>query len=603
MENLGPCYRFLLSLALPALGLCAQSTDRDGVVAAVADAFSTEPGGYLCRIPGVADDLVLFADGNLVQRTDGTARLGAFLLRASAIDRLFYVELEFGGRVAPGDANHPPAGSPTLTLAPAAYAPSGPVDPATFVYYTTVNGTFTGLFAYGGERYTASNTTPAQLGIGASNKNVLLGLAVDLTLVPVAGVTVPTGPAELRADLLDTLPVCLSHVDDLPAWSGSSARRGVDLPGVADDFVFCPAGHFAEHANGSATVTATLRRLADYDDGWQLSLTLSAPLEPGAPNHPPTGHPITQLLPTAYLGGGGPIDPAAYRYYQQGSGTLTGIGANAGGQIQLTLTGAAQLGLGAAQGNPYFGLAADFVATVAQQPTSGAVTITGDLHLAANLATLCILPAPQVTAMSTTSLPNVTEQTLTLTGVELGFAEVVALGPLLLADLPRRWFEGNMHVVDHNTIVVSIPQGLPPMSYPLSVLNRSRMSQPVVLDLVAPTTVTLRTEADRLVGEAQHWVTHQGPVQGFAFCLLVVSLSDQPSFAPGIVDLDIGNQFADLILLDVALHDPATGVAVVTLPAIPPTLLGNRLFAQAALMDQFFFPLHPSDARYTDYLP
>ncbi|MBL8731754.1 MAG: hypothetical protein JNN13_05255 [Planctomycetes bacterium] len=602
MENLGPLHRLLLASAL-STALCAQSSERHGAVAAVADAYSTESGGYLCRIPGVADDLVLFADGDLVLRANGTARLGAFLLRASAIDRLFYVELEFSGKVSPGDVNHPPAGSPTLTLAAAAYAPAGPVDPATFVYYTTVTGTFTGLFAYGGERYSASNLAPAQLGLGASNKNVLLGLAVDLTLLPVAGVTVPTGPAELRADLLDTLPVCLSHVDDLPPWSGSSTRRGVDLPGVADDFVFCPAGRFEEHADGTATATATLRRQADYDDGWHLSLTLSAPVEPGAPNHPPAGHPITQLLPTAYVGGGGPIDPAAYRYYQQGSGTLIGIGANAGGQIQLTLTGAAQLGLGAAQGNPYFGIAADFAATVLQQPAAGALTIAGDLHLDADLATLCILPAPQVTAMSTTSLPNVTEQTLTLTGAELGFAEVVALGPILLADLPRRWFEGNMHVVDHDTIVVSIPQGLPAASYPLSVLNRSRMSVPVLLDLVAPTTVTLRTEADRLPGEAQHWISHQGAVQGFAFCLLLLSFSDLPSSAPGLVDLDIGNQFTDLILFDVVLHDPATGVAVVTLPAIPPTLQGHRLFAQTAVMDQSFFPLHPSDARFTDYLP
>ena len=81
----------------------------------------------------------------------------------------------------------------------------------------------------------------------------------------------------------------------------------------------------------------------------------------------------------------------------------------------------------------------------------------------------------------------------------------------------RRWFEGHLRVLAHDTIEVAVPQGLAPASYPLRVLNRSTASNLAAIDVQAPGTPVMRTEDDRLIGEPQHWVAHQGNVAGFAF--------------------------------------------------------------------------------------
>ena len=136
---------------------------------AVADALSTELGGFLLAIPGVADDFVLFADGQWQLRANGSVRLSAYVERSSAVDRDFYLELILDGRIDPASAGYPPAGSPLTTMLPAAYAPTGPVDPSQFTYWTQASGTMTGLRAYAGAQINISGASVAQLGLGANN--------------------------------------------------------------------------------------------------------------------------------------------------------------------------------------------------------------------------------------------------------------------------------------------------------------------------------------------------------------------------------------------------------------------------------------------------
>ena len=81
----------------------------------------------------------------------------------------------------------------------------------------------------------------------------------------------------------------------------------------------------------------------------------------------------------------------------------------------------------------------------------------------------------------------------------------------------------------------------------------------------------------------------------------MVLLALNGASAPGLVNFAIGNQFADLLILDVVVHDPVTGIAVAVVPSIPPWLAGLRLYAHAALMDITTFALTPSDAWFTDY--
>lgn len=591
--------------ALAVAPLRCQPTLRAATIAATADSFATEPGGFYLNVPGVAGQFRIFADGQWLERADGTARLSALLERDNGLDRNLFVVLEFSGRIAPGEAGYPPAGAPVTTLLPSAYAPSGPVDPATFVYYTTVTGTLTGLRALAGLRATATNSGPAQFGAGATNKNVLPGAALDLAVSVVQPPTsesfAPTGPAELRCNLLAERAMCATHVDGVVQYAGNTDRTAFALPGVADDYLLLPRGTWTEADDGTATLTATLKSESNYADAWELQLGFAGRVDPGDPGHPPAGGPVTHLLTSIYALQGGPVDPGAWRYYTQATGTLTGLFDNAGGLIQLTTAAALQAGVGGGQGNVFFGLGGVLAATIVQQPGTHMLTITGDAMLHANVGASCILPPPQVLAGSGQTIDSVTQDRLYYTGVDLGFVEQGAIGPNVFGNDERRWLSGHVRVVDHQTVEVSIPQGLVPATYPMALLNATRLSNPLSVTIQAPATRTLRTENDRMPGEPQHWVVHQGDLTGPVITLLVVSLSNAPSTIPGVVSLQIGNGFADYLLLGVAVHDPATGVAVVLEGSIPPTLVGMRLYSQAALLDSNGFPLHESDVWFTDY--
>ncbi len=602
------------ALATIALGLLAAAATGQNPTYGVAltaetDPAATETGGFLLSIPGVGNDFVLFGDGQFVERPDGTARLSAFVHRQIALDRELFVQLEFAGRLGPSDVGYPPAGSPVVTLHPSAYVPTGSIDPATWAYYTQVTGSMTGLRTYDGARITVANQGAAQLGAGASNKNVQPGLALDLDLTvvqqPVIGSIVPTGPAQLRATLAPSASFCATHVDADPAVSSGPSRIGLEIPGLGSDYVFLPVGTFVEANDGTATINGVMRRQSDHADEWSLSLSLSGRVDPGSPLHPPTGSPVTGLLPAAYDGLGGPVDPEAWRYYTVASGTLTGGGLNAGGSMDLAQLAAVQVGLGAGQGNLFIGVSARLAATNVVQPTAHTIAVTGDVQLHTNVAARCLIPLPQVVTGINQTLPSVTELKATFTGVDLGWTIRAAVGPHQLEANPRKWVEGNIRIVDHDTVEMSIPQGLAPGTYPMRLFTVGGISNALTLQVVAPTSITLRTEDDRAVGEIQHWLIHQGPVASLAFTFLFVSVSNVPSPAPGIVMLDIGDNFTNYVLLGGALHDPATGVASVAIGPLDSSLVGLRIYAQSAVWDTGsvdFFPLLSSDVWFTDYL-
>lgn len=583
--------------------LLAQSAPRGAVAPAIADAHATETGGFLLSIPGIADDLVLFADGSFVERADGTARLSAYVNRSSALDREFYLVLELGGRLQPGDAGYPPVGAPVVTLQPGAYVPTGVVDPASFSYYTIGSGTLTGLRAYGGAQLAVTLAGAAQLGIGASNKNVVDGLAADLTVTvvqqPLAGPLLPTGPAQLRADLRDNAAICLSHVDSSLAASGTTDRLAFGLAGVGD-YLFVPAGSFVETANGTAVVQGELRNPLDFQDAWGLQLQLGGRLLPGDPSHPPAGAPLLDLLPGEYAPAG-PIDSGQWRYYTTVTGSLTGRRDNVGGSVQLDGTGAFQVGLGAAGGNRFFGVQGPLVATLLQSPTSHPITPAGPARLRANLSSDCLLPAMVVTSTTTPSTPSVTMQTVQLTGTDLGLCEQVAIGPRILGTDPRQWFDGHVQPTAIDRLEITVPQGLVPGQYPMLLIHRSGTSNQLVLDVQAPALPALATEPTRAVGDTQRWIAHQGNLVGFTFCFFVLSFSNQPSDIPVFVHLDLGAMWTDFVLLDVVVTDPTSGAALASIPNVPAGLQGTRLYAQAAFMDSGIYHLFETNLRFTDY--
>jgi hypothetical protein len=585
--------------------LSAQVPSRAASTPAIPDALSTEAGGFLMAIPGVADDFLLFADGQWKLDANGAARLSAYVQRAGAVDRDFFVELTFTGRVDPGDANYPPAGSPITTMLPAAYTPIGPVDANSFSYWTQVVGTMTGLRAFAGASIDLASVGPAQLGAGANNKNVALGLSVDFDLTvlqpPVAASFAPTGPALLRANLEQQIDLCATHVDSDPSLRGNADRLGFELGGVANDYVYLPSGTLLEADDGTATLTATIRRQTDYLDAWQLQLQLAQRVDPGDSSYPPQGFPVQQLLPTAYATGGGAIDTNQWRYYTQVSGQLTGLANNDGGTVQLLASSGVQVGVGAAQGNVFFGIYGEFQSTLTQPPSSTQLTLTGTATLHASLATGCILPAPIILTGDAQIIESVTQTTLSFTGTDLGFVEFAAIGPNILGSDEREWFSGFMRVVDHETLELSIPQGLPGMSYPLRFLNATRASNQLSLTIQEPTTVTMQTETQRVAGEEQHWVTHGGNLAAPSIAFICFSTSNLPSSAPGIVDLQLGNQFQEMVILGTAIQAPGSNLSVLTLPNLPASLAGFQLYSQSALLGLQMFPMSPSNATATAY--
>jgi hypothetical protein len=608
MEGLFSCHGWLAA-GLVAATLAAQGPVHRAATTAHTDAFSTESGGFLLAIPGVADDFVPYADGQLVERPDGTARLSVHVRRLSSFDREFALHLELSGRLQPNDPGHPPLGSPVTTLLPGAYVPAGPADPSAFVYYTQATGTLTGIHSYTGAIVQAIAATPIQIGVGANNKNVLTGLAGDLSLSvvqpPLLLPFAPTGPAQLRATLQPTLAHCATHVDPDPTFGNGAVRHGLVMPGVASDYVFLPVGGWTENTNGTANLQGLLRRQNDYSDQWQCDLQLGGRLDPGNPLHPPAPGPDLQLAAAAYANQGGPIDPATWRYYTQATGTLTGLGANAGGLLQLTATRSVQVGLGAGQGNLYFGAMARLAAAITTQPTSRTLQITGDLDLRTNLGTACLLPPPQVLAGTVQTLPNVTDQPAIYTGIDLGWIEQAAIGSTIVASPDsRRWFLGNLQIRDHQTVEVNLPQGLPIGTYPVRLLDRSSASAQMTLHLQSPTVPTLGTERTILTGETQHWLVHQGNLQGPVLTYVSLSSSPLPSVLPGQIQLGIGNQFQDLLLFTGLLHDFGTGLLLVTIPAMPPVFVGTRMYCQAAMIELTsanILPLRTSNIRFTDY--
>lgn len=589
--------------------LAAQGPSHAAGTAAEPDGFAVETGSYLLAIPGVDEDFVVFADSQLLTRSNGTARFSAVVQRSSALDREFSLELEFSGYLAPGSPGYPPAGGPVLGLAPNAYAPAGPVDPNTFTYYTAVSGSLTGLRSFAGASVQLSGAGPAQFGSGANNKNVLSGFAVDLNLQvlqpPLVGALAPTGPARLRATQLLELPHCATHVDADPTVATGPARVAAVIPGLGNDYVFLPVGSFTEAANGTATLQGLLRRQSDYTDQWQCDLALAGRIDPADPAHPPAGSPVLQLAASAYRSQGGPVDPASWRYYTQVTGTIQGAGQNLGGTVTLVGNGALQVGLGAAQGNLFFGAMGTFTPTIAVQPTARTITIPGDITLQANLAPTCILPPIQVLTGDLQILPNVTELGAVYTGIDLGWVEQVAIATTIVSDPdPRRWWLGNLQVRDHQTIEVFPPPGLNPGLLPVRLLHRSRSSAPLTLDVRAPATPTLRSEVAIATGEDQHWILHRGQLQGPVLSYLVLSASPLPSVLPGQIALQIGNLFQETMVFPGLFHDPTTGLLRITIPAMPPVFLGLRIFQQAALIELAnpnLLPLATSDVWYTDY--
>lgn len=595
----------LLCLGVPAQQpsyLTAREPNTDWALSSVA-------GNVMFDLPGIANDYILSGGGQFVELPDGTARLTGRILSVRGIYAAFLVDLRFSGRVDPGQPNHPPGNSPVLELLPHAYAPSGPVDPGLFRYYTQGSGFLRGVRDLEGSLVALQLTGGAlQVGLGANNRNATLGAQATFTVQVLQQPTWPWGPTStgtLRADLVADRQLATTHVMVNGNHSPLPSDRGLVLPGVATDYFFVPHGGFTEFTDGHAELQGTLARISQLDDRWQVQLNLNGRLDPGQPGHPPTGSPVLGLLPSSYLAQGGPIDPSLFHYYTQVSGTLTGAGPNAGGAIQLSGITPFQVGGGANQANHYVGFHCTLQAQVLTQPTARTLVITGPAQLHGLTGTFPVLPFPSETPGPALTLSTLTDQGIVITGDNLAWVDLIVFdNAWLRSSLPLEWHRGWFRVIDNQHLEIHPPPGLAPGSYQAQINNPAFWIRSSPIQLVAPTSPTLVAEHEVRLPGTQHVRVHHGGMPGPALCAVGLSSDLLPSATPGVVSLAIGNQFQSLQVVPGSFaHDPLTGIASLDLGPIPAVFAGTTLHFQAVVLDlgNLVLPLPATTTRSTTY--
>jgi hypothetical protein len=178
---------------------CAEGAPLDPV-------YGPSSGGQAFWFPGIVTDLVFTPDpGTFVANGDGTARLTGTLRSVSDPTKIFTVDVQFSGFT-----TTTPSGSPKKELQSSAYIENGgPINTATWAYYTSYTGTLTGAGTYAGAVITITRTGPAfQIGVGADGKNIGFGgsgwFLWTVTHQPTTGNSLQTtGQGDIDIDLDD----------------------------------------------------------------------------------------------------------------------------------------------------------------------------------------------------------------------------------------------------------------------------------------------------------------------------------------------------------------------------------------------------------------
>ncbi len=344
-----------------------------------------------------------------IERGDGTASIQGVIRSTSNPIFRFIARVDLGQRVVPGDANYPPLGSPKLELLPTAYkVAGGPIDPNTFYYYKKFSGSLFGLDGMAGCRVALAQMGPAfQVGQGANGMNGHDGMSSWFTATTTAqAISGPALPLHFEGDINNdrdvVTPLC-ARAAVADSFGQFISGFAIYLPGI-ENFTFEAGASFLEQPNGTAKMVAIGDGITDPNAKIAVAIDFSQRIDPTDPNYPPAGSPKEELIPTAYVQNGGPVDPSLWHYYQAFHGTLTGQGSIAGAVIDVVNTGPAfQVGLGANGKNIGWGASGWMDATVLSLPTIGAQwpqMVMGDINV--DLRVHCVEPN-RVTAFTVVS--------------------------------------------------------------------------------------------------------------------------------------------------------------------------------------------------------
>jgi hypothetical protein len=189
---------------------------------------------------------------------------------------------------------------------------------------------------------------------------------------------------------------------------------------------------------------------------------------------------------------------------------------------------------------------------------------------------------PRIGSVSPGTLANVTSGHFTLTGLRFDTATRVNFGfTQVTSTQPTDWATGWFEIVDPTTIRFHPPQGRNPGTYALSVGNAVGASPSV--DVAIAANLPFQLAAPAVVARNQPWSAWiargitSGLTEAGGFGILCVSFSNQPSSAPGIVSLGLGNQFTDLLTSGTFQFDPSNEAHRFDLPPLP----GGTVYLEA----------------------
>jgi hypothetical protein len=134
--------------------------------------LSTTQETYALSLPHLGNDFVLEEGASFEEYGNGSARLAGTVYRKRDPSAAYTMIVALTGRV-----TMPPSQSPVLELKPSAYtAQGGTVDPSSWYYYKTFEGTLFGKHALSGETIVIGDTRRAmQIGDGANGRDATLG--------------------------------------------------------------------------------------------------------------------------------------------------------------------------------------------------------------------------------------------------------------------------------------------------------------------------------------------------------------------------------------------------------------------------------------------
>lgn len=345
--------------------------------------FGVTSAGTAVYLHGIGNDFVFAPGATFAEYNDGTARLTGEIYRPTVPTERFLLDTSFTSFMGPNDPASPPAGSPKLELAPGAYMDAGgPIDARTWHYYPVFNGLLIGLGDFAGGTIAFGRMGPAfQVGEGANGKDLTYGgsgwLNVSVLTQPTSTTWNATGGGDINISIGDCpplgQPLCTVAAAPDAFEPLQLAPHAVVSFGFDGKYIFTGnGGDFTEFPDGSARLKGELIQVVDPTKKWDLDVLFTNKIDVGSPQNPPAGSPKLELLPTAYVWNGGPIDPAAWHYYTDFTGTMTGKETYDGASLLITRRGPAfQVGDGASGKNIAYGASAWNWFDVITQPTQG----------------------------------------------------------------------------------------------------------------------------------------------------------------------------------------------------------------------------------------